>query len=106
MTDLHTQTQDLIAASERTRKLCFRIMVGTVIGACVIFFGGMAGAVYLANTNRLALLREIGSIVGACGIVIGVAFIGYLLSRPPFSSGEWRDAIKNLRDSLLHSSQR
>ena len=91
---------DLVAASERTRKQMQRVMYATVAIASTLFFGGAAGAVYLANGGRVVLLREIATGVGVFGIVLALAFIIYLLSHPPFSTGEWRGVLREARPRL------
>jgi flagellar biosynthesis protein FliR len=46
--------------------------------------------VIMADTNHLWIVRLYGEIIGILGIILGLCLIATLTSRPPFSTGEWR----------------
>jgi hypothetical protein len=92
-----------VAESERWRKRRMRNSKIFAAVMCVIFFGSYAGILLLANAGRIDLVEQIGIVVGAVAIVFGVSFIIYLLTRPPFSTGETMKTVRLIRAQLKSS---
>lgn len=105
-TELIEQSRAAVAESERWRKRRMRNSYIFSAVMCVLFFGSYAGIVVLANAGRIDLVERIGIYVGACGIVFGLGLIVYLLSRPPFSTGETMQTVRLIRTQLKSSFRR
>jgi hypothetical protein len=63
----------------------------------VFFFGHMVALIVASNHGWLDLMVRYVIVLGMIGIVGGIALIVYLLSRPPFSTGDVRATLMALR---------
>jgi len=80
-----SESQTLLAASERSRKRSLRLALGLAAAIFLFYVGSSAGAVYLADTGRVALLREIATGVGIATIMLFIGALFYALTQPPFT---------------------
>jgi hypothetical protein len=85
-------TFDIEKFSAETRRI-FRRQMFFAAGMVVFFFSHLILVVVAANNGFLPLVVDYVEVLGMIAIVGGIALIFYLLSKPPFTTGEWRSFL-------------
>lgn len=67
-----------------------------LVTICLFWVSTVTAITILGHFGRVDVIADIGIAIGIPGIVLGCCLIVYLLSRPPFSTGEWKGVIKDL----------
>lgn len=85
---------DLEAFRAESRRL-YRRQMRFAAAMVIFFFGHVALVVCAADFGFLPIVVDYVEVLGLIGIFLGLGLIFYLLSKPPFSTGEVKETLRN-----------
>lgn len=65
-----------------------------LISITVFYVSHVVAVVVAANTGHLDTMVSYVIVLGCIAVVFGLWFIFYMLRRPPFSTGEWKQVLR------------